>query len=436
MLSAAKRKKTGKPKKILLIAHDMQIAGAEIILYNLTKILVDSGYSCSIISLNDGPMIEKFKVIGCKPKILSSDFEKYPDKIIQYARCFDLVIANTVLTYMFPVLLTNKVPLIWYVHEGANIVEYTSILPELEKALLNAQNIYAVSDYAKDFIVKNYNSNVKVIHNYVEDKYSSLPHARTDKPNIDFSILGFMTYRKAIHICIDSFLALPAELREKSRLNIAGKYNMNYFNLFKHKIKKENHIVYHGEITGKEKQTFFANTDVFVIPSFDESCSLVALEGAMYGKPLIISKNVGAKYIVDKTNGWIVDTGSVEALTSAMESAIRNQNELSRMGEASRKKYIEFASYKNYKNAVLKMIEDNIDNTYRPAHTCKLFFSPLFKKETVLLNFGFFKVRMTLDPIFLLKKIFSYHSDGYNKTITFFWRKYRFEYLSLKNIQK
>ena len=26
------------------------------------------------------------------------------------------------------------------------------------------------SDYAKDFIVKNYNSNVKVIHNYVEDK--------------------------------------------------------------------------------------------------------------------------------------------------------------------------------------------------------------------------------------------------------------------------
>ena len=176
MLSAAKRKKTGKPKKILLIAHDMQIAGAEIILYNLTKILVDSGYSCSIISLNDGPMIEKFKVIGCKPKILSSDFDKYPDKIIQYARCFDLVIANTIVTYRAVWYMKDYVKFIWLIHEAlcfeTDLFKFYSVAhygcPSIVDILKNVGKIYTVSEYSKKVFSK-YTDNIDVIYNGLED---------------------------------------------------------------------------------------------------------------------------------------------------------------------------------------------------------------------------------------------------------------------------
>ncbi len=392
-------------KKILLISHSMQVAGAEIILYNLAKVLLDCGYDCSVISINDGPMTKQFKSIGLIPKILNDDFAKYPDKIIEYARCFDLVIANTVVTYMFYKILTDKVPLIWYIHEGHNISEYTNIFPELKNVLQNSKNIYVVSNYAKDFIVENYNPNVKVIYNYVEDKYLTLNTVQPKDDNINFTIIGYLTYRKAIHLCIDAFLSLPTGLREKSRLNIAGQYNPDYFNTFKHKINEANHVVYHGEITGEDKQKLFANTDVFVIPSFDEACSLVALEAAMYGKPLIISKNVGAKYLVDKTNGWIISTGSIEELAQAMENAIKNQSELEKMGKCSREKYLEFASYKQYKKAVIQMIENNINNSSYTRSRKNIFsYFPIFKRKSVVLNFLFFKLRVTLDPIYLFNK--------------------------------
>lgn len=392
-------------KKILLISHSMQVAGAEIILYNLAKVLLDCGYDCSVISINDGPMTKQFKSIGLIPKILNDDFAKYPDKIIEYARCFDLVIANTVVTYMFYKILTDKVPLIWYIHEGHNISEYTNIFPELKNVLQNSKNIYVVSNYAKDFIVENYNPNVKVIYNYVEDKYLTLNTVQPKDDNINFTIIGYLTYRKAIHLCIDAFLSLPTGLREKSRLNIAGQYNPDYFNTFKHKINEANHVVYHGEITGEDKQKLFANTDVFVIPSFDEACSLVALEAAMYGKPLIISKNVGAKYLVDKTNGWIISTGSIEELAQAMENAIKNQSELEKMGKSSREKYLEFASYKQYKKAVIQMIENNINNSSYTRSRKNIFsYFPIFKRKSVVLNFLFFKLRVTLDPIYLFNK--------------------------------
>ncbi|WP_139025413.1 glycosyltransferase family 4 protein [Acetonema longum] len=48
--------------------------------------------------------------------------------------------------------------------------------------------------------------------------------------------------------------------------------------------------------------------DAFVIVSRDESCSLVALEWAMMGTPLIVSGNVGAD------NGWVVETGTHKSL--------------------------------------------------------------------------------------------------------------------------
>ena len=76
-----------------------------------------------------------------------------------------------------------------------------------------------------------------------------------------------------------------------------------------------------------------------MIPSLDESCSLVVLEGAMMGKPLVVSENVGAKYLVDESNGWIVKTGDIESLIEAFTSIIKNPSQLSSMGKASRKKY-------------------------------------------------------------------------------------------------
>ena len=108
-------------------------------------------------------------------------------------------------------------------------------------------------------------------------------------------------------------------------------------------------VYYLGLIQGeKAKIDTLSKMDVVVVASRDESCSLVALEGAMLSKPLIVTENVGAKYIVSEDNGFIVDTDNVEALKSAMIAMIDNKKYLGAMGRASRMAYEEKAGMRAY----------------------------------------------------------------------------------------
>lgn len=85
-----------------------------------------------------------------------------------------------------------------------------------------------------------------------------------------------------------------------------------------------------------------------VVPSRDESCSLVALEGAMMSKPLILTENIGAKYILDENSGWLVKTGSVDSLKNAFIQAYKNKNKLDAMGANSRNNYLQTSTYEIY----------------------------------------------------------------------------------------
>lgn len=81
-------------------------------------------------------------------------------------------------------------------------------------------------------------------------------------------------------------------------------------------------VKYYGEITDKaEMDKLYSKVNAFVVPSFDEACSLTALEGAKNGKALIVTENVGAKYIIGD-NGVVVKTGSAKSLAKAFEHII------------------------------------------------------------------------------------------------------------------
>ena len=95
--------------------------------------------------------------------------------------------------------------------------------------------------------------------------------------------------------------------------------------------------------------------DVVVVASRDESCSLVALEGAMLSKPLIVTENVGAKYMVSEENGMVVKTADVNDLMTAMMQMIDRKSELAKMGAASRKMYDTYASMQSYTQDMKKM---------------------------------------------------------------------------------
>ena len=142
-----------KNKKILLVSQNLNIEGAPLVLYNLARILLDFGFKVDILSSQNGKLFYKFKQLGINIYFAKNNKE-YPyflhKKIIKY----DLIIANTIISYKIVEKLKDYVPIIWYLHE--------SYIPDyIIKSVGDFNNICCVSDYAKEGLEKSYNKLIK-----------------------------------------------------------------------------------------------------------------------------------------------------------------------------------------------------------------------------------------------------------------------------------
>lgn len=98
--------------------------------------------------------------------------------------------------------------------------------------------------------------------------------------------------------------------------------------------------VYHGRKYGKEKEAFFKQAEIFVLPSFDEAFPLVNLEAMEYKLP-IVSTNIGGipDEITDGENGYIVKDKDAESLADALSKLLGDKALRKRMGEAGYQKF-------------------------------------------------------------------------------------------------
>lgn len=92
-----------------------------------------------------------------------------------------------------------------------------------------------------------------------------------------------------------------------------------------------------GRVSDAELHAWYAAANLFVHPSLYEGSSIVTLEAMAHRLPVVATTAGG---LPDKvrpgTNGWLVPPGDVEALTSALASALSNDAPLAAMGDASR----------------------------------------------------------------------------------------------------
>jgi glycosyltransferase involved in cell wall biosynthesis len=65
-----------------------------------------------------------------------------------------------------------------------------------------------------------------------------------------------------------------------------------------------------------------AGARAFVLPSFAEGLPVVLMEALALGRPVIATAIAGIPELVDAENGWLVPSGSAEALAEAMREAL------------------------------------------------------------------------------------------------------------------
>lgn len=350
-------------KKILLIFHNLNIEGAPTMLINVAKILVKAGYSVEALSLEEGVYEEKLKQLNIPIRILESNISDI--ELDRYIKRFNLVIANTVITFSVIARYNNTIPIMWYIHEGKTIKNiFAKNIAVLGDLVRTKANIIVVSEYVKDWLEKEYGiKNVSVLHNFINigkdyEPILEMPMLENSK-KVCFTYLGTIDNHKGLDILLEANHRL--EDRSKVCINYAGNIlNREFYDDIISRYKEDN-VHYWGLVSGTEKAILFQQTDVFVVPSRDESCSLVVLEAFAAKKPVIISDQVGAKYLLTDQSGWIFNIKYINELKVLLENIANQKYNLKKMGEEAKKQYDKYVSEEKYREELLALVEKCMD---------------------------------------------------------------------------
>lgn len=339
-------------QKILLVSHEMTYTGAPRSLLNIARLLQEAGIIVSVWTLEDGGFHVEFE----KEKILVDMFpENVDDEVI---KDFDLIILNTFFTAHLVERFQKLTRTILYIREAQNI---TDLVKDCKLSVLhikNANEVICVSEYAECFI-REYcmPHKLTVLHNFVKDTYHYRNLNFVKDGKVNFLLSGTYEERKGYDIAIAAFIRMPDKLKKITRLHIIG-HMPEWSRQFWEELRDEydDRIIEYGEIADeKQRLALYRKMNVFLIPSRDEACSLVALEGAMLGKTLIMSKNVGAQYL-DRKGENIYPTEDVDALCRKMCESTSRKILLLR-GLEMRKAYKRTSTEKRYREKLWEIIE-------------------------------------------------------------------------------
>lgn len=216
------------------------------------------------------------------------------------------------------------------------------LIKNLIRFTLRSCDLFVVlgENWAK--IIKNIEPKTKIV---VLKNSIKVPSYKVRKNTEAFNILflGVLIKRKGIYDLIDSIKIL----REK---NIVNKYNL-IFNIagvgkeeneIKKLIKKydlEYCINMLGWIDGVQKEILLKNSQLFVLPSYNEGLPMAILEAMSYGIPTIAT-NVGSidEVIINNVNGYLIEPGKSEEIVRCIEDIVVNSEKWTIYSENSRMK--------------------------------------------------------------------------------------------------
>jgi glycosyltransferase involved in cell wall biosynthesis len=101
-------------------------------------------------------------------------------------------------------------------------------------------------------------------------------------------------------------------------------------------------VNYLGRIYGRDKETVFHESDIFVFPSYysNECFPLVLLEAMQFGVPIITTKE-GAipDLVIEGVNGYLIDDADSVALANKISVLLQSTNLRRKMGAECRNRF-------------------------------------------------------------------------------------------------
>lgn len=88
-----------------------------------------------------------------------------------------------------------------------------------------------------------------------------------------------------------------------------------------------------GSLRGQDLHRVFCKADLFVLPGLG---GLAIQEAMSCGLPIIVADGDGTQFdLVGESNGWTIQPGNINALEASLRDALKDRQNLRRMGESS-----------------------------------------------------------------------------------------------------
>lgn len=220
-----------------------------------------------------------------------------------------------------------KIKNIVHLH-GSEFKKWYDTLDEKKKSkvrlLLYRSDKFIVLGNVWNDVIKNIEPNTKTIILKNSVKIPNVKVAFNDKKTLLF--LGVLIKRKGAHDLIEALsrikiknyklLIAGSGIEEANLKELVNKYNLN-----------EN-VEFLGWVDFEGKSKLLANSQILVLPSYNEGLPMSILEAMSYGIP-ILSTNVGdiSTVVINGKNGYLCNPGNVELLSEHLSTLINMQKE-------------------------------------------------------------------------------------------------------------
>ena len=208
-----------------------------------------------------------------------------------YLSTFGLL-KNLMLIWFFRLLNKGSRIILHFHRSDIEIVFKKSVNSKIFKALNRIVDEYIVLSHAQKKIIENNTSKkANLLYNTIEEKEYEEFKNKNDK-EVRLLFLSNLIYEKGICELVNAFLLLEKQkLGIRFRLDCYGSFTdgelKNY--LLKELLMTSNNISFHDAIYGEEKHCILLNSDLVILPSYNEGLPLILLESLFYKKPIIIT---------------------------------------------------------------------------------------------------------------------------------------------------
>jgi glycosyltransferase involved in cell wall biosynthesis len=207
---------------------------------------------------------------------------------------------------------------------------------------------------------------VEIIPNMIREEMFQPPSSpRHAKPFV-FFWAGRLEHVKGIDLLLKAISEIQAQTEAEFSVRLAGRGSLrSQLENQAESLGIGNQVAFLGRISREEIQQEMQEANCFVLPTRYEAFGAVLIEAMATGLPVIATRSGGPQFIVNDTNGILIDPEREDQLAAAMLQMIRKYRSFdpAHIRRETIRKYGEKTVMERYHRLFQEIISSNNDNT-------------------------------------------------------------------------